>query len=254
MTRLLIVFLALAALPASAAHHENPLAERVRTAMEAADRPDADKARDANRKPLETLAFFGIRPDMKVLELIPGGGWYTRLLAPALRDGDFYVALGTSRVKRDLLGQPGFEHVHLLEPDNSEIVRDEQTRLYSIPEFSLGETGFDAVLTFRNMHNFGEQGRQRINSAVFAALKPGGHYGVVDHTRRHMEPANDDNRRRADPVQIIHEAIETGFEFVGFSDLHYRAVDDLTLEVGHESVTGQTDRFTLLFRKPAAGE
>lgn len=252
MNRLLVLLLALAATAtAMAAHHENPLAERVEKAMAAADRPDADKARDANRKPVETLGFFGIKPGMKVLELIPGGGWYTRLLAPALADGEFYVALGTARVKRDLVTQPGFERVNILEPENSDIVRNEETRLYSIGEFAFGESGFDAVLTFRNMHNFDADSRQRINRAVFDALAPGGLYGVVDHTRRHMEPQNSDNRRRADPVLIIHEAIQTGFEFVGFSDLHYRPVDDLTLEVGHESVTGQTDRFTLLFKKPA---
>jgi predicted methyltransferase len=93
-------------------------------------------------------------------------------------------------------------------------------------------------------------GRAKINDQVFAALKPGGLYGVVDHTARHMEPANHENRRRVDPVMIIKETLDAGFEFVDYSDLHYRADDELVYEVGRRSVTGNTDRFTLLFRKP----
>jgi predicted methyltransferase len=91
-----------------------------------------------------------------------------------------------------------------------------------------------------------------LNRAVLEALKPGGLYGVVDHTRRHMEPGRAANRRRTDPVRIIHECEAAGFEFVAFSELHYRPGDDLTLEVGDPAVSGATDRYTLLFRKPQA--
>jgi len=105
-------------------------------------------------------------------------------------------------------------------------------------------------LTFRNVHNFDAAGRKNMNTAVFNALKSGGIYGVVDHTRRHMEPFTQENRRRADPVEIIQEALEAGFEFVAYSDLHYRADDELRYEVGRKTVTGNTDRFTLKFRKP----
>ena len=65
-----------------------------------------------------------------------------------------------------------------------------------------------------------------------------------------MEPENRENRRRIDPVMIIKEMLDVGFEFVGYSDLHYRADDELEYEVGRRSVTGNTDRFTPLFRKP----
>jgi predicted methyltransferase len=106
------------------------------------------------------------------------------------------------------------------------------------------------VVTFRNMHNFDADGRATVNAQVFKALRSGGLYGVVDHTKRHMEPANNENRRRADPVMIIKELQDIGFEFVDYSDLHYRADDELRFEVGRRSVTGNTDRFTLLFRKP----
>ncbi|MEX2327099.1 MAG: hypothetical protein WD558_05165, partial [Pseudomonadales bacterium] len=108
----------------------------------------------------------------------------------------------------------------------------------------------DLALTFRNMHNFTQDGRMNINDAVFAVLKSGGHYGVVDHTRRHMQSDSDENWRRMDPVQIIKEVEAAGFEFVDYSDLHYRADDELRYEVARKTVTGNTDRFTLLFRKP----
>jgi predicted methyltransferase len=106
------------------------------------------------------------------------------------------------------------------------------------------------ALTFRNMHNFTPEGRANVNAAVFKALKSGGLYGVVDHSRRHMEPMTNENRRRADAVQIIKEVLAAGFEFVDYSDVHYRPDDELRYEVGRKTVTGNTDRFTLLFRKP----
>ena len=73
---------------------------------------------------------------------------------------------------------------------------------------------------------------------------------VLRVTRRHMERDNYENRRRIDPVLVIKEVEDAGFEFVDFSDLHFRADDELRFEVGRRSVTGNTDRFTLLFRKP----
>ena len=106
------------------------------------------------------------------------------------------------------------------------------------------------VLTFRNYHNFGPEGRAAMNKAVFEALKPGGIYAVVDHTRRHMEVDNNENRRRVDPVLAIKEIQAAGFELVDFATLHFRLDDELRFEVGRSTVTGNTDRFTLKFRKP----
>ena len=84
----------------------------------------------------------------------------------------------------------------------------------------------------------------------FEALKSGGIYGIVDHTRRHMEPDSNENRRRIDPVLVIKEVQAAGFELVDYSTLHYRADDELEYEVGRRSVSGNTDRFTFKFRKP----
>jgi len=227
--------------------------EKLRAAMQSSVRTAEEVERDANRKPVETLEFFGLRDDMKVVELLPGGGWYTKLLAPVLAEnGEFYVALGTGNVSSNLLGSEGFDKVGVLAED-AKIYRPEGSRSYALEMGELGVTDVDIVFTFRNYHNFGPEGRAAMNAAVFAALKPGGTYAVVDHNRRHMEPDNPENRRRIDPVLAIREIQAAGFELVDFSDLHYRPDDELRYEVGRKTVTGNTDRWTLKFRKPASG-
>ncbi len=222
------------------------LAEAVAEAQAADVRTEQERARDANRKPAETLAFFGLQPSMRVLELVPGGGWYTKILAPVLYDeGELFVSIGTDRVKDNLLGETGFDRVKIIEADG------EFRRVGRLFEgLSFQAEGMDLVLTFRNLHNFTADGRAAINASAFAALKPGGHYGVVDHTRRHMQQENAENWRRMDPVLAIKEIEAVGFEFVDYSTLHYRLDDELRYEVGRRSVRGNTDRFTLLFRKP----
>jgi predicted methyltransferase len=228
----------------------NEIDMKVEAALAAESRPEADRARDDNRLPLETLNFFGMKDNMRVLELLPGRGWYTRVLAPVLADnGKLYVAIGTGGVEEDLLGEPGFEKVEALKTSANHR-RSEQRGVYLVDPFEFGVTDLDMVVTFRNVHNFQKETRDIINAAVFKALKSGGIYGVVDHTRRHMEPANNENRRRIDPVVVVKELLDLGFEFVDYSDLHFRADDELEYEVGRRSVSGNTDRFTLMFRKP----
>lgn len=228
----------------------NEIDTKVEAALADSSRPAEHRVRDDNRMPLETLNFFGLKDNMRVLELLPGGGWYTRVLAPVLAEnGKLYVALRTDTVSEDVLTLPGFEQVTVLET-SANARRPEGSRYYILDDFEFGVTGLDMVLTFRNLHNFSAAGREKINRQVFAALKPGGLYGVVDHTARHMEPANPENRRRVDPVMIIKEMLAAGFELVDYSDLHYRPDDELEYEVGRHTVTGNTDRFTLLFRKP----
>lgn len=235
---------------AGVAHAAEAIDMKVTAALAAESRPDADRVRDENRMPLETLTFFGLKDDMRVLELLPGGGWYTRVLAPVLADnGKLYVSLRTDTVKDNVLQEKGFEQVVVLEND-SDVHRPKGSPVYVVSDFDFGVADLDMVLTFRNQHNFGPEGRNIINRAVLKALKPGGLYGVIDHTRRHMEAGNHENRRRLDPVLAIKEMLDLGFELVDFSDLHYRADDELRYEVGRRSVSGNTDRFTLLFRKP----
>ncbi len=247
--RLLIIVLAGFWCQVAVAQDAN-VKDKIMAAMEGDIRTDAETERDRNRKPVETLEFLRLKDDMRVLELLPGGGWYTKVLAPTLREnGELYVAIGTSRVQRDLLTEDGFKHVKVLDIGVSS-ERNGPFRTSNIGAFEFAVSDVDLAVTFRNWHNFTPEGRRNMNAAVYKALKSGGHFGVVDHTRRHMEPMTAENRRRADPVQIIHEALAAGFEFVDFADLHYRADDELRFEVGRKTVTGNTDRFTLLFRKP----
>jgi predicted methyltransferase len=223
---------------------------KVEAALSAEGRPEADRVRDRNRRPLQTLNFFGLEDDMRVLELLPGGGWYTRVLAPVLAEnGKLYVAIGTGTVSKNVLTEPGFDNVEVLETSDN-LRRNDERRVYELDDFDFGVRDLDMALTFRNLHNFDAESRARLNKAVYDALRPGGLYGVVDHTRRHMEASNNENRRRIDPVVVIKEMLDQGFEFVGYSDLHFRADDELEYEVGRRSVSGNTDRFTFLFRKP----
>jgi predicted methyltransferase len=228
----------------------NEIESKVNAALAAESRPMADQIRDENRAPLETLNFFGMKDNMRVLELLPGGGWYTRVLAPVLAEnGKLYISLRTDHVREMVLSEPEFEQVQVVETTGN-VHRPKGSRVYVIDDFDFDLSDLDMVLTFRNMHNFDASGRARVNKAVFAVLKPGGLYGIVDHTRRHMERDNRENRRRLDPVLAIKEVLAQGFELVDFSDLHFRADDELEYEVGRRSVSGNTDRFTLLFRKP----
>lgn len=233
-----------------AAQAANEIDAKVEAALAAESRPQADRDRDRNRRPLDTLKFFGLKDDMRVMELLPGGGWYTRVLAPVLAEnGKLYVALGAGRVEENILGTPGFEGVEALTTTEN-LHRPEGERFYAMDDFEFGVSDLDMVLTFRNLHNFGAEARNMMNQQVFDSLKSGGLYGAVDHTRRHMEALGSENGRRIDPVLVIKEMLDVGFEFVGYSDLHFRADDELEYEVGRRSVSGNTDRFTMLFRKP----
>lgn len=244
------LFAAILLIVSSVAYSANEIDAKVAAALADEARPAGDVERDRNRRPIDTLNFFGLKDNMKVLELIPGGGWYTRVLGPVLADnGELYVALGTRRVSEGVLTEPAFAHVTRLETTDN-LHRPEGSRYYTLDDFEFGVSDLDMVVTFRNLHNFGPESRARMNSEVFKALKSGGLYGLVDHTKRHMQREDNENRRRIDPVLVIKEMLDQGFEFVDYTDLHYRADDELVYEVGRRTVTGNTDRFTMLFRKP----
>ncbi|MCH8334323.1 MAG: class I SAM-dependent methyltransferase [Proteobacteria bacterium] len=247
--RILLVCI-IAGLSLGALAQDDGVEAKIKAAMAADIRTEADLARDRNRKPVETLAFFQLSDDMRVLELLPGGGWYTKLLAPVLRDnGELYVAIGTNNVQQNLVPQPGFDHINIIDI-GVELERTGPFGTRDMASFGFGVSDIDLAVTFRNIHNFTAEARAKLNSAVFTALRSGGLYGVIDHTLRHMEPMTRENRRRVDVVQIIKEIQDAGFKFVDYSDLHYRPDDELRYEVGRATVTGNTDRFTLLFRKP----
>jgi predicted methyltransferase len=228
-----------------------PFQQRVLEAMQGGIRTPEERVRDVNRMPAEILQFFRMREDMRVLEVLPAGGWFTKILAPLLKEkGRLYVTHPEgfyAEAYRKIAGMPGLEEVK---------------------EIGWGATGggsggpfgpsgkwdvepVDIAVTFRNYHNFSAADRATVNRSTFDALKPGGYYGIVDHTRRHNEPDNAGNRRRVDPVLVIKEVQAAGFELVDFSNLYYRPNDALQLEVANPAVNDRTDRIALLFIKPA---
>lgn len=228
----------------------SPMGKKIQQAVDSDIRTAAEKKRDANRKPRQTLEFLRLQENMRVVELVPGGGWYTKIVAPVVADkGKYYVTLGTRRIGSLLEKHDVLSRVEML-PLDVKFIPTDIVGEFDLGEFSLGIDDADLILTFRNLHNFRPTARGHINKAAFDALKPGGLYGVVDHTRRHNEPDSSENWRRLDPVQVIREIQAAGFELVDSSDLHYRPDDELRYEVGRKTVSGNTDRFTLLFRKP----
>lgn len=231
--------------------YQTDAGERVYDALHGKLRSDADRARDAVRKPVQTLEFFGFDTDMTVVEMVPGNGWYTAILGPALEEqGKLYVAIGTERVAPKL-DEWGLTNTEVAAKD-ARMVRDTSRPgwVFDLTDFNLKVTGADLVLTFRNVHNFTPEARRQMNEAAFAALKPGGVYGVVGHTGRHMAPQTAETWRRLDPVLVIQEVLDAGFEFAGFSDLHHRPDDALRFDTTRPSIGRNSDRFTLKFVKP----
>jgi predicted methyltransferase len=255
MRRLLLSFaLAALATPVQAQFMPeklSPMGEKIAAAMQSDIRTAEEKARDAERKPRQTLEFLGLKDDMKVVELVPAGGYFTKILGPVLADkGELHVAIGTTRLEPVLKSTPSLAKVRVAPADAKMAPAPGKMGLFDLNEVSLGVQDADLVLTFRNYHNLTPSGRANLNKAVFASLKSGGHYGILDHTRRHNEPETGENWRRMDPVLVIKEVQDAGFVLEDFSGIHYTPDDELRYEVGRKSVAGNTDRFVLRFRKP----
>jgi predicted methyltransferase len=227
-----------------------PLGEKIEAAMKSDIRTADEKARDRERKPRQKLEFMGLRDDMRVIELIPSGGWFTKILGPVLADkGELYVAIGTDRAVEPLIkNTPALSKVKVAATD-AKMVMSPRMGFFDLNVTTLGVKDADLVVTFRNLHNLSASGRANLNKAVWQSLKPGGLYGVVDHTRRHNEPDNPENGRRIDPVLVIKEIQDAGFILDRYSNLVYTSDDELRYEVGRKSVTGNTDRFLMVFRK-----
>ncbi len=214
-------------------------------------RPDAEKARDMERQPLAVLSFFRLEKDMRVIEILPFGGWFTKIIGPVVRDaGMLYTVqpdLGQySDELEPTLALPGMDKVAKLDWN----APDAGGQSPWVGSGTWDVEPVDLVVTFRNYHNFGYEDRMEINKSTFDALKSGGLYGIVDHTRRHNEPDSRENGRRVDPVLVIKEVQDSGFVFVDYGSMIAVPGDELIYEVGNPEVSGKTDRFALLFRKP----
>lgn len=203
-------------------------------------RPAEDKARDGARKPAALLAFARVHPGMKVGELLPGGGYFTRLLSQTVGEtGAVYSWIPEAAPPRSVAN---FKVVQDISFTNVSLVRG---AAFNAPE------KLDLVWTSQNYHDLHHKGgtAESANAAAFAALKPGGLYFVSDHAAEKGSGTRDtDAMHRIDPELVKAEVEKAGFKLVGDSKALANATDDHTQAVF--KIHDQTDQFALLFMKP----
>ena len=212
--------------------------------LASSERPDADKARDADRRPAAVLAFAGVKPGAKVAELAPGGGYFTRLLTMAVGpNGHIYT--GSARPNPALTTWAG-AHPNV-------------TLAAVPPGGALAPEPVDIVWTTQNYHDFknakiGDSDAAILpNRAAFAALKPGGVYLVSDHEAAAGAGATvTSTLHRIESATVIREVEAAGFRLEARSNLLRHSADDHTLRVQESGIRGHTDQFLLRFRKPRA--
>jgi len=245
--------------------------DALKAAIASAQRTPANVARDVWRHPYETLSFFGIRPEMTVVELSPGGGWYTEILAPYLKPQGRLIVAGDDPESTQAYFQRSaarMEQRHKAKPDMFGKV---QVAVFAPPaKLQYAAPGSaDMVLTFRNAHNWAAQGDAVVAAAfksAFDTLKPGGVFGVVDHRL----PASRVQDAKASSG-YLHTAYVTrlaeaaGFKLAAASETNANAKDTadhpggvwaLPPTYGNKDkdrarfeAIGESDRFTLKFVK-----
>ena len=255
---------------ASIVAHAEPQDERLKEVIAGDHRSTDNKARDQYRHPLETLTFFGIRPDMTVVEIYPGRGWYTEILAPYLKgNGTLYAA--------EHPGDPSYEAVQRSLEAFDQKVKDAPELYGEVKRTKLTKDGdiappdsADLVLTFRNVHSWiGAGTENEAFAAMFRALKPGGVLGVVQH-RGDPSVAQDPKAGSGYVTEdhVIELAKKAGFELAEKSEINANPKDTKdyakgvwtlppSLRLGDEDrekylAIGESDRMTLKFVKPAS--
>ncbi len=259
--------------PSASAAGEAETAALLDKAIAGSWRSEANRARDRYRNPKETLLFFGLRPNMTVVEVSPSGGWYTEILAPVLKDGGRYIAAHNNPT-----GPPAAQKARQAFIDRFQGQPDLFGRIgvTSFGRQNLGDlaapNSADMVLTFRNVHNWiGAGFAPDAFRAFFTVLKPGGILGVVDHRLPENRPtqpgvAGYSNTGYVKQSDVIRMAQEAGFELVGTSEVNANPKDTAdhpegvwtlppTLRLGDKDrekylAIGESDRMTLKFRKP----
>jgi predicted methyltransferase len=226
-------------------------------------RSDAHKARDKYRHPVETLQFFGIKPNAKVIELLPSGSaWYTEILAPFLKEKGQLTIVNVAGDTED----KGQKEKFAADP-----IRYDKINVLEIapPNLNFGEpASADFFLTFRNVHNFAMQNDHgKLFAGIFKVLKPGGILGIEDHRAAPGKSLEDVKNSGYLPEEfVIAEAEKAGFKLEARSDINSNPKDTKdyakgvwslppTLAEGDTNRTkyldiGESDRFTLRFVKP----
>ncbi|MDB5975910.1 MAG: methyltransferase [Nevskia sp.] len=248
----------------------DPLAQ----AIASPSRTESYRARDVYRHPLETLKFFGIRPDMTVVEIWPSGGWYTEILAPYLRDQGKYYAAGSAASLPDAsegTRQSVAEYQQRLDADPARYSAVSVTEFRPPLRMEICPPGSaDLVLTFRNVHNWMAGGyEQEAFNAFYTALKPGGVLGVEEHRAKPyttLEQTKKTGYVNESYVKAL--AANAGFQFVADSPVNDNRKDKKDYPDGvwtlpptytlgdkdkakYEAI-GESDRMTLKFIKPKA--
>jgi predicted methyltransferase len=237
----------------------------LRAAVANPQRSPKNVARDIYRHPVETLSFFGVTPDETIVELWPGAGWYTEILAPMLRSSGKYIAATEAAAK------PRAATTTLLASDPQRFDKVVLTTLEVNKPSEIAPAGSaDVVLTFRNIHNFlqvGSAASAQLFADCYRALKPGGVLGVVDHRLpEEADPALEIGTGYVKRSTIVALATAAGFKFDGESAINANPKDDHqhpkdvwtlppiyalgdTDRAKYQEI-GESDRLTLRFVKP----
>ena len=235
-------------------------------------RSAAHKARDPYRHPVETLEFFGIQPDMTVIELEPGGGWYTEILEPFLYDhGHLIEASAPMDSKSKFMQRMAKAFDAKLKADPAIYGHIEKVIPFAPPEqVNLGaDNSADMVLTFRNAHDWLDHSPDTLAAvfkAAYAVLKPGGVFGVTEHRARPFADAVESSKtlHRIPEDYMIEAGLKAGFRLAGVSEINANPKDPEDINVhllppdlsGPDSeqakmkAIGESDRMTLKFVKP----
>jgi predicted methyltransferase len=225
----------------------------ITSAVADGNRPDADKQRDANRKPAETLAFVGVKPGSQVAEFFPAGGYFTRIFSKAVGSAGHVYALVPERPADAPADMADFAaKVKAIAADpayaNVTVTVQPVAKLAAPVPVDLVWTS----LNYHDLHNIAGVDVRAFNKQMFDSLKPGGIYLVLDHAAAAGSGARDTKTlHRIDPETVKEEVLAAGFKLAESSDLLRQAGDDHTLKVFDPAIRGKTDQFILKFRKPA---
>jgi predicted methyltransferase len=214
-------------------------------------RPAADTARDVNRKPAEMVEFAGVKPGMTVVDLIPGGGYFTRIFSKTVGPkGTVYAVGGPVRPPADPAKPPPPPAQDTIAADpNYANVKSIHTAFQSLAIPTKADVAWTSQ-NYHDLHNVPNLDMAVFDKAVYDALKPGGVFIVLDHVANPGDPNVTKTLHRIDPAVVKQEVTAVGFKFEGESTVLKNPADDHTKGIRDGFSQGQTDQFIYKFRKP----